>query len=346
MEKLSKTLLNDIMFTFVRPLFLEVGHENGQIGGVEGDRRIGAEHLIGDYLIKDLGIFDEPEYGVEEVGRKRNGDIRRPFKKLIKRQIVPLQLVVGLVGLQVLQGDINREPQYLQAIIKLRHLGSIDDQDVQNVVNSKVVLYSIAGVLRNERVDLIVQCVLDQSWHSRNDDLLQLRNDEVIKPFAFDLDTDGVGIDIDVVYLDIEPYTMRTLVASEPNSSVYLQSSDLNSQIPLLFLCDADLNLQVAIQIKANILGVDNKGMRILNLQDIGLPYDTNVLFDLTKTIVDSNTRGLLLTRDIFDLVLVDLLGDYVAVVDCDLFVDYVGGSSQHQLGLVGSVGEEEQQDG
>lgn len=123
---------------------------------------------------------------------------------------------------------------------------------------------------------------------------------------------------------------MRTLVASEPNSSVYLQSSDLNSQIPLLFPCKPNLDLKVAIEIKANIFGVDNKGMGILNLQDIGLPYDTNMLFDLTETVVDRNPCGLLFPSDIFDLILVDLFGDDVAVVDCDLFVDYVGGGSQH----------------
>lgn len=70
--------------------------------------------------------------------------------------------------------------------------------------------------------------------------------------------------------------------------------------------------------------------MRILDLQDICLPNDANMLLDLAETVVDSYTCGLLLAGDILDLVLVYLLGDDVAVVDCDLFIDYVGGSSQH----------------
>ena len=70
------------------------------------------------------------------------------------------------------------------------------------------------------------------------------------------------------------------------------------------------------------------------------------MLLDLAETIMDGNACGLLLPRDILDLVLIDLLGDYVAVVDGDLFVDYVGGRSQHQLRLVGCLGEGEQQDG
>ena len=254
------------MTTFVGPLLLEIGHEDGEVGGVEGDGRIGPKHFIGHYLIEQLGIFDQPEDGVEEVGGQRNRDIRRSFKELIQREIISLQLVIGLVGLEVLQGDINRESQYLEPIIKLRHLGGVDYQNVQDVVDGEVVLYSIAGVLRNERVDLIVQRILDQPWHPRDDDLLQLRDDEVVEPFAFDLYADGVGVDIDVVHLNIEPYAMRTLVPRKTNSSVYLQASDLNSQIALLFAREADLDLEVSIEIKADIFGVDNKGVCVLDL--------------------------------------------------------------------------------
>ena len=70
--------------------------------------------------------------------------------------------------------------------------------------------------------------------------------------------------------------------------------------------------------------------MRIFDLQDIGLPNDADMLLDLAEIVVDGDTCGLLFAGDILDLVLVDLLGDDVTVVDCDLFVDYVGGSGQH----------------
>lgn len=120
--------------------------------------------------------------------------------------------------------------------------------------------------MRNERVDLIVERILYQPWHPRDDDLLQLRDDEVVEPFAFDLYADGVGVDIDVVHLNIEPYAMRALVPRETNSSVYLQASDLNSQIALLFAREADLDLEVSIEIKADIFGVDNKGVCVLDL--------------------------------------------------------------------------------
>jgi hypothetical protein len=46
------------MATFVGPFGFEVRHEDGQVGGVEGDGRFGAQHIIGDIDVQQLGISD------------------------------------------------------------------------------------------------------------------------------------------------------------------------------------------------------------------------------------------------------------------------------------------------
>lgn len=63
------------MSTLVGPLLLEFGHEDGEVGGVEGDGRVVAQHVACDHCVQEFGVFDEPHDGVEEVGGEGDGGV-------------------------------------------------------------------------------------------------------------------------------------------------------------------------------------------------------------------------------------------------------------------------------
>lgn len=99
--------------TFVGPFFFEFGHEYGQIGSIEGDGRVRTKHIRSNYAVQELWIINKPDDGIEEIGRESKWDIWAILELLVERQVITLKFVVGLVGSQVLEGDIDWDSQEL-----------------------------------------------------------------------------------------------------------------------------------------------------------------------------------------------------------------------------------------
>lgn len=49
------------------------------------------------------------------------------MEKLVLGEVISLQFVVGLVGPQILEGDIQRHSEVLEPLVKLWDFGGIDD---------------------------------------------------------------------------------------------------------------------------------------------------------------------------------------------------------------------------
>jgi hypothetical protein len=83
------------------------------------------------------------------------------------RQIIAFKLVIGFIGPQVLEGDIDWHSQVLQIVVELWDLRGIEDEDVALSSRLHVLLDPHAGVLGDERVDLIRDGVVDDAWDAR-----------------------------------------------------------------------------------------------------------------------------------------------------------------------------------
>lgn len=265
------------------------------------------------------------------------------MEKLVLGEVVSLEFVVGLVGSQILEGDVQRHSEVLESFIELWDFGGVDDQDVALAAHLQVFFDAGAGVLADERVHLFGDRVLDYSWHSGDQYFLELRDDEVVEALPLDPYAQRLGVDVDVVDLEVEAQSLGALAAGETEERVDFESLDYHFQRALLFAGGTDLDLEVSVEGEIQVLGVGGEGVGGLDGEDVAFPVDVHVLLDFGQVELYVEGGGLLLPVDVGHLVFVYLLGDGFAVFDADLFVEEVGSGREHQLRLVGGLREKEE---
>lgn len=114
----------------------------------------------------------------------------------------------------------------LQCFVECWHLGCVQGHKIVIVVHFNLFLDSGASQVRDQRVDLILDGICQNRMDSRLDELLNLPDDQVIKPFVLNVDVRFASIDVNAYYLYVEADRFRAFGGIEHNSGIDLELSN------------------------------------------------------------------------------------------------------------------------